>query len=51
MHRTVTDIDIEDAKQADIMDRIGETDYRVSTGADERIQIEAFLASLATEAE
>jgi len=51
MHRTVTDIDIEDAKQADMMDSIGETDYRVSTGADERIQIEAFLASLATEAE
>ncbi|MFB6284020.1 MAG: hypothetical protein ABEK59_08840 [Halobacteria archaeon] len=47
MHRTITDLDIPERKMIEIMDRIGETDYRISTGGDEKIQLEAFLASLA----
>jgi len=49
MHRAATEIDAEGATQVRLMDRIGETDYRISTGGDERIQIEAFLAGLATD--
>jgi replication factor C small subunit len=49
MHRAATEIDADDATQVRLMDRIGETDYRISTGGDERIQIEAFLAGLATD--
>ncbi|MFP4188288.1 MAG: replication factor C small subunit, partial [Halobacteriales archaeon] len=49
MHRAATEIDADDAAQVRLMDRIGETDYRISTGGDERIQIEAFLAGLSTD--
>lgn len=48
-HRAATEIDADDATKVRLMDRIGETDYRISTGGDERIQIEAFLAGLATD--
>ncbi len=48
-HRAATEIDVDDATQVHLMDSIGETDYRISTGGDERIQIEAFLAGLAVE--
>ena len=49
MHRAATEIEVDDPTQVRLMDRIGETDYRISTGGDERIQIEAFLAGLATD--
>jgi replication factor C small subunit len=49
MHRAATEIEVDDSTQVHLMDRIGETDYRISTGGDERIQIEAFLAGLATD--
>jgi len=49
MHRAATEISVDDATQVKLMDSIGETDYRISTGGDERIQIEAFLAGLAVE--
>ena len=48
-HRAATEIDADDTTQVRLMDSIGETDYRISTGGDERIQIEAFLAGLAVE--
>lgn len=48
MHRAATELSVDDKTQVKLMDRIGETDYRISTGGDERIQIEAFLAGLAT---
>ncbi|MDY6778967.1 MAG: replication factor C small subunit, partial [Halobacteria archaeon] len=51
MHRSVTELDVEDSVRVRLMDRIGETDYRISTGADERIQLEAFLAGIAVESE
>ncbi|MDY6775613.1 MAG: replication factor C small subunit [Halobacteria archaeon] len=47
IHRSVLDLDIDDALKVRLMDRIGEVDYRVSRGADEEIQLQAFLASLA----
>lgn len=47
MHRAATELGVDDKTQVHLMDRIGETDYRISTGGDERIQIEAFLAGLA----
>jgi len=49
MHRAATELGIDDETQVRLMDSIGETDYRISTGGDERIQIEAFLAGLAVE--
>lgn len=49
MHRVVTDLDLDDRTKVRLMDRIGEIDYRISTGADERVQLEALLASLALE--
>ncbi len=47
IHRSATDLDLDESSQVELMDEIGETDYRISTGADERIQLEAFLAGLA----
>ena len=49
MHRAATELGVDDETQVHLMDSIGETDYRISTGGDERIQIEAFLAGLAVE--
>ena len=49
MHRAATELSVDDETQVHLMDSIGETDYRISTGGDERIQIEAFLAGLAVE--
>ena len=50
MHRTATDLDLTDREAVRLMDRIGETDHRISSGADERIQLEAFLAGIAVDA-
>lgn len=47
IHRAATDLDLPDETKVWLMDRIGETDYRISMGADERVQLEALLASLA----
>ncbi len=46
MHRSATSIDMDDKVKVNLMDRIGEADYRISRGSDERIQIEALLASI-----
>lgn len=47
LHRSVWDLDIDERMAVQLMDRIGETEYRIVEGADERIQLEAMLASLA----
>lgn len=47
LHRSIWDFDLDDESAVRIMERIGEADYRITTGADERIQLEALLASLA----
>ncbi|WP_369684842.1 replication factor C small subunit [Halalkalicoccus sp. NIPERK01] len=47
LHRSVWDLGLSDREAVRTLDRIGETDYRITEGANERIQLEAFLASLA----
>ena len=47
LHRTVWDLDVDEQAAVRLMDRIGEAEYRITAGADERIQLEALLASLA----
>jgi replication factor C small subunit len=46
LHRAVWDLDVSEAEAVAIMERLGEADYRITIGADERLQMEALLASL-----
>jgi DNA polymerase III delta prime subunit len=47
LHRSVWEFDLDDEAAVRLLDRIGEADYRITGGANERIQLEALLASLA----
>jgi replication factor C small subunit len=47
LHRSVWEFDLSERETVRLMDRIGEADYRITTGANEQIQLEALLASLA----
>ena len=47
LHRSVWEFELEDEAAVRLLDRIGEADYRITEGANERIQLEALLASLA----
>ncbi len=47
LHRSVWEFDLDDPAAVRLLDRIGEADYRITEGANERIQLEALLASLA----
>jgi DNA polymerase III delta prime subunit len=49
MHRSVWEFDLEEEQAVQLMERIGEADYRITAGANEQIQLEALLASLALE--
>ncbi|MEF8821866.1 MAG: replication factor C small subunit, partial [Halovenus sp.] len=49
LHRSVWEFELEDQAAVRVLDRIGEADYRITSGANERIQLEALLASLALE--
>jgi len=49
LHRAVWEFDLEEEAAVRLLDRIGETEYRITRGANERIQLEALLASLALE--
>ena len=51
LHRAVWEFEIEEKRAVRLLDRVGEADYRITEGANERIQLEALLASLALEAE
>ena len=51
LHRSVWDFDVDDDLAVFLMERLGEADYRISTGANERVQLEALLAAVALEAE
>ena len=46
MHRLVINMDIPARQKVALMDRIGEADYRITEGANERIQLDALLASI-----
>ncbi|MFY4811447.1 replication factor C small subunit [Haloarcula sp. AONF1] len=47
LHRSIWEFDIGDDAAVRVLERIGETDYRITRGANERVQLEAMLASLA----
>ncbi|ALG82987.1 replication factor C small subunit [Halanaeroarchaeum sulfurireducens] len=49
LHRSVWDFDVDDDLAVFLMERLGEADYRISTGANERVQLEALLAAVALE--
>jgi DNA polymerase III delta prime subunit len=51
LHRSAWEFDLDDAATVRLLERVGETDYRITQGANERLQLEALLASLALEAE
>jgi replication factor C small subunit len=46
LHRTVWDVGLDEETTVRLLERIGEADYRITAGANERIQLEALLASL-----
>jgi replication factor C small subunit len=47
IHRSVWEFDLDDSDAVRVLDRVGEADYRITEGANERVQLEAMLASLA----
>ena len=47
LHRSVFDMNVPDEYQVRLLDRIGETDFRLIEGSNERIQLEALLAHFA----
>lgn len=51
LHRSAWEFDLDDRATVQLLERVGETDYRITQGANERLQLEALLASLALESE
>ncbi len=47
LHRSVFDLNVPDEFKVRLLDRIGETDFRLVEGSNERIQLEALLAHFA----
>ncbi|MFB6146053.1 MAG: replication factor C small subunit [Halobacteriaceae archaeon] len=47
LYRSVWDLDLDDEAAARLLDRVGEADYRIAAGANERVQLEALLAAVA----
>lgn len=45
LHRVLTQIELPERLRIELMDRVGEADFRLTEGANERIQLEALLAS------
>ena len=46
IYREVIGLDVPDSIKVHLVDRVGEYSFRLSEGADERIQLEALLAQL-----
>ncbi|NUN11623.1 hypothetical protein HUU53_03175, partial [Candidatus Micrarchaeota archaeon] len=46
VYREVTRLDVDDETKVKLVDRVGEYDFRMSEGGDERIQLEALLAQI-----
>lgn len=46
MHRQIMDLDIPEERKVDLVDKIGEHEFRMVEGSNERIQLEALLARL-----
>ncbi len=51
LHRAVWDFGLDDEAAVRLLDRIGEADYRIAEGANERLQLEALLAAVALHGE
>lgn len=51
LYREIISSDIEPKKKVEIIDRLGEYNFRLTSGSNERIQLEAFLAYLVLIAE
>ncbi|MFW5986908.1 MAG: Replication factor C small subunit, partial [Methanohalophilus sp.] len=51
VYRSLFDIDMSARKLVSIVDVLGEIDFRITEGADERIQLDALLAHLSIEGE
>ncbi|GAA0650375.1 replication factor C small subunit [Salarchaeum japonicum] len=49
LHRSVWEFELEEEAAVRLMDRVGEADYRIAEGANEKVQLEALLASVALE--
>ncbi|MFB6106464.1 MAG: replication factor C small subunit [Halobacteriaceae archaeon] len=49
LHRSVWEFDLPDEAAVRLLDRVGEADYRIAEGANERVQLEALLAAVALE--
>ncbi len=47
LHRSVWEFDLSEREAVRLMERIGEVDYRIAEGANEQVQLESLLASLA----
>jgi len=47
LHRSVWEFDLSERDAVRLMEHIGEADYRITEGANEQVQLEALLASLA----
>jgi len=47
LHRSAWEFDLDEKATVRLMDRLGEADFRITEGANERVQLEALLASLA----
>jgi len=46
IHRQILDLDLPELVKVKLVDRMGEFDFRLTEGANERIQLEAALAHL-----
>lgn len=47
VHRLVWDFELDDKEAVDVMDVVGDIDYRITEGANDRIQLESMLANIA----
>jgi DNA polymerase III delta prime subunit len=47
LHRSAWEFDLDERRTVELMERLGEADYRITEGANERVQLEAMLAALA----
>ncbi|WIV67843.1 replication factor C small subunit [Natrialbaceae archaeon AArc-T1-2] len=51
LHRSAWEFDLPEKATVRLLERLGEVDYRITEGANERLQLEAMLAALALEDE
>ncbi len=49
LHRSAWEFDLSEKATVRLLERLGEVDYRITEGANERLQLEAMLAALALE--